>query len=208
MVRQLIQSLNALGWRLFLLLQNYLLAYFYNGIPKTQHIILSMFSKISNNSIQVNHDQFCHQKLSKAELLKGCRLGIYSWADTGCASKHAYVEEFIYGRTVNVTVFAPYLGSFKNNLLFVNIIYAYDTPSGKTVLLDHNNVIYLGPTMEDGLDSPIQSEENDVRIDIQPKTLYGEDISSQKIKFPDGTILPIAYDNVLPYLPVRRPTYE
>ena len=101
--------------------------------------------KISRWS-QVNNDQFSHQKLSKAELLKGCRLGIDSWDDTLCASKHAYVEEFIFGRTVNVTVFAPSLGSFKNNLLFVNILYAYDTPSGKTVLLEHNNVIWRVPS--------------------------------------------------------------
>ena len=88
-------------------------------------------------------------------------MGIDSCADTGCAGKHAYVEEFISGRTVNATGFAPYLGSL-NNLLIANVIYAYDTHSGKKLLLEHNNVIYLGTTMEYGLANTIQSEENDV----------------------------------------------
>ena len=91
-----------------------------------------MFSKIAKTSTQVNHDQLRHHKLSKGELLEGCRLGIDSWANTVCASKHAYAEEFIFGRTVNATGFAPSLGLL-NNLPIVNVIYAYDTPSGTTV---------------------------------------------------------------------------
>ena len=134
LVRQLIQSLNALGWRLLLLLQNYLIDYFHNGIPKTQHVISSIFSKIAKTYTQVNYDQFRHQKLSKAELLKVCSLGINSWADRGCARKHAYIEEFISGRTVNATVFAPSLGSL-NNLTIANVLYAYDTTSGKQYYL-------------------------------------------------------------------------
>ena len=105
-----------------------------------------MFSNIANNCTHINHDQFCHQKLSKADIFKSCLLGIDFWADTGCADKHAYFEEFISGRTVKATRFAPSLGSL-NNLPITNVLYAYDTPSGKTVLLDHNNVIYLKPTM-------------------------------------------------------------
>ena len=62
--------------------------------------------------------------------------------------------------------------------------------------------------MEDGLANPIQSKENDVQIDIRPKQFNGEEISIQTIKFPDGTILPIAYDNVLTYLPVQITTSE
>ena len=62
--------------------------------------------------------------------------------------------------------------------------------------------------MEYRLANPIQSEENDVRIDIRLKKFYGEDISSQTIKFLDGTIFPIAYYNVITYLPVRIQTYE
>ena len=42
--------------------------------------------------------------------------------------------------------------------------------------------------MEAGLTNPIQSKENDVQIDNLPKTFYREQLSSQTIKFPDGTI--------------------
>ena len=62
--------------------------------------------------------------------------------------------------------------------------------------------------MEDGLANPIQSEDNDVWIYIQPKHFYGEEISIQTVKLPNGTIFPIAYDNVLPYFPVLIPTSE
>ena len=87
------------------------------------------------------------------------------WADTERDSKHAYIDNFIYGRTVNATGFAPSFRSF-NNLPIANFLYAYYTPSGKPVLLENNNVIYLGITMEDGLSNQIQSKENDARIDI------------------------------------------
>ena len=90
-------------------------------------------------------------------------MGIYYWADTGCSGKHAFVEAFISGRTVSATGFTPSLVSL-NNLTIANVLYKYDTPSVKTVLLEHKNVIYLGPTMEDVLANPIQSEENDVLI--------------------------------------------
>ena len=62
--------------------------------------------------------------------------------------------------------------------------------------------------MEYGLANPIQYEENDVWIDVRPKTFYWGYISSQTIKFPGGTLLPIDHDNVLSYLPVWRPTSE
>ena len=118
-----------------------MLACFQTGIPKNQYVILSIFSKIVKNYTQVNHEQFHHHKLSKADLLKGCRLGIDSWANTGCAGENAYAEEFISGRTANATGFAPSLGSI-NNLSIDKVIYAYDKPSGNTVLLELNNVIY------------------------------------------------------------------
>ena len=116
-----------------------------------------MFSNIAKTYTQLNHDQLRHHKLSKAELLMGCLLGIHSWADIGCAGKYAYVEEFISGRTVNAIGFSPSLGSL-NNLPIANVLYAYDTSSGKTLLLEYKNVLYLGPKMKYGLANPIQSE--------------------------------------------------
>ena len=60
--------------------------------------------------------------------------------------------------------------------------------------------------MEDSLINPIQAEEAGAQIDLRPSRYYPSDIGCQQVRFPDGTVLPIQYDGVLPYLPVRRPT--
>lgn len=62
--------------------------------------------------------------------------------------------------------------------------------------------------MEDALANPIQMEENDVRVDTRPRCFYPGEELAQSITFPDGTRINIAYDGVLPYIPVRRPTKE
>ena len=62
--------------------------------------------------------------------------------------------------------------------------------------------------MNDSLLNPIQAEEVGVRIDIRPRRYYPEDIGCQSIQFPDGTVIAVEYDGVLPFVPVRRPTKE
>jgi hypothetical protein len=57
-----------------------------------------------------NSDKFRHPTLSEKEHNDGARLGIDSWADTACAGKHAYVEEFIIGKYVNASGFTSSLG--------------------------------------------------------------------------------------------------
>ena len=91
-------------------------------------------------------------------------MGIDTWADTCCAGKHSYVQEFIDGKTVTASGFTSSLGSL-TNLPIANVIYAYDDPGGYVLLLECNNAIYLGDKMEDSLLNPIQGEENGVRID-------------------------------------------
>ena len=59
--------------------------------------------------------------------------------------------------------------------------------------------------MEDSLCNPIQSEEVGTKVDIRPRHDYGDSDGLQSIKLPDGTIIPILYDGVLPRIPVRRP---
>ena len=66
---------------------------------------------------------FCHPSLSEEEMGSGCRLGLYSWAGTSCSGKHAYVDEFVEGESVNV---------------------ASDKEDGTVVLLEHNTTIYMG----------------------------------------------------------------
>ena len=151
-------------------------------------------------------DKFAHPHLTASEMNNGCRLGLDSWADTSCAGKHAYIESFIEGKTVNATGFSSALGSL-NNLPIVNALYAYDTHEGQTLIIENNNAIYLGSKMEDSLVNPIQAEDNDVRIDLRHKRFYPQSSDScQKVIFEDGTIIPVEYDGVLPFLPVRRPT--
>ena len=67
--------------------------------------------------------------------------------------------------------------------------------------LENFHAIYLGNNMNDSLVNPIQMEDSGIRIDLRPRRFYpGQDC--QQIAFPDGTILPLQFDGVLPYLQV------
>ena len=188
------------------------LALIYNYIIDTElQTPLRKLSHLQTSRIlfrtQINYaDNFRHPKLTTEEMKLGARLGIDSWADTSCAGRHAFVESFIEGKVVNASGFSPSLGSL-SNLPIVNALYAYDTYDGQTFILENNNAIYLGNQMTDSLINPIQAEDNEVRIDIRPKRFYvnsGE--NCQQIVFPDGNKIPIEYDGVLPFIPIRRPT--
>ena len=159
---------------------------------------------VQNNSF--SSENFRHPTLSEKEHNEGARLGIDSWADTACAGKHAFVEEFIIGKYVNASGFSSSLGSLKR-LPVANVLYAYDAIDGTVLVLESNNSIYMGDKMNDSLLNPIQAEEVDVRIDIRPKRYYS-DPHAQTISFSDGTTLPVLYHGVLPYIPIRRPTQE
>ena len=136
---------------------------------------------------------------------EGTCLGIDSWADTSCAGKHAYVEEFVVGKFVNASGFTSQLGTIKS-LPIANVLYAYDDENGQTIILESNNAIYLGEMMEDSLMNPIQAEEEGVRVDTRPSYYYPNNDHAQTVTFADGTIIPVKYHGVLPYIPVRRPT--
>ena len=169
--------------------------------------VSTVSSRISKASSKFNYETFRHPILTEEEHVGGCKLGIDSYADTSCTGKHCYVEEFVEGKTVTASGFTSSLGSIAN-LPIANVVYAYDSADGTTLLLECNNSIYMGSKMEDSLANPIQMEENDVKVDIRPKSFYPNDPNAQSISFPNGTRLEILYDGVLPYLPVRRPTKE
>ena len=139
------------------------------------------------------------------DLRLGCKLGIDSWVDTGCAGKHAHVEEFIIGKTVTATGFSPSLGKLEN-LPYAYVLYAYDHAEGSVILLEHNNAICMGNKMDDSLSNPIQSEEAGVGIDMRPNHYYEDDDRAQTIAFADGTTIPILYEGSLPFIPIRRHT--
>ena len=150
-------------------------------------------------------NRFTHPTLTDEEMHNGTRLGIDSWADTACSGKHAYVQEFLEGKSITATGFTASLGSIKN-LPMANVAYAYDMKDGTTILLEHNNTIYMGEKMEDSLCNPIQCEDNGVKVDIRPKEYYSNDPKAQTITISPEISLPLQYDGVLPYLPVRKPT--
>ena len=95
-------------------------------------------TKVSQAITKVNTDEFRHPTLSPDELKQGCSLRWDTWADTSCSGKHAYVDSFVMGKSVTVTGFSSMLGSMKN-LPVANVLYAYDTKYGTTLLLEHNN---------------------------------------------------------------------
>ena len=91
---------------------------------------------------------------------------------TGCAGKHAYVKDFIIGKTVTAMGFSSSLGKIEN-LTYAHVLYAYDHEDGLVLLLEQKNAIYLGDAMQDSLFNPIQSEANGIRINLRPKLYYG-----------------------------------
>ena len=60
-----------------------------------------------------------------------------------------------------------------------------------TIILDHNNTIYMGDITEGSLENPLQSEENGIHIEICPKKYYPNDSGFQTVTPPDGTIITI-----------------
>ena len=60
--------------------------------------------------------------------------------------------------------------------------------------------------MEDSLENPHHSDENRIYINISPKKYYPEKSGAHTVTLPDGTIINVIYDGILPYIPVWDPT--
>ena len=65
-------------------------------------------------------------------------MSLDSLVDTGCSVKHAYVDEFVEGKIVNVTGFRYTLVSI-DKLPIAHILYTFDKEDETMVLLEHNN---------------------------------------------------------------------
>ena len=168
-------------------------------------MIVSVIAGASSQSF--NPDKFRHPILTKEELMNGVCLGIDTWADTTCAGKHVYVEEFVVGKFVTATGFTSSLGSIPS-LPIANVLYAYDASDGTVMILEANNSIYWGDKLEDSLLNPIQAEEQGVNVDVRPRRYYPNDPNIQCMILTDGTHLPIEYDDILPFIPLWHPTNE
>lgn len=155
----------------------------------------------------LNTEYFRYPTLSPTQLKEGCQLGWDTWDDTSCSGKHSYVDSFVEGKSATVTGFSPSLGSVKD-LPVANVLFTCDTKFGTTLLLEHNNTIYLSEDMEDSLGNLIQSEENGVQVNLCSKKYYPDEESAQSVQFLDGTSIPMLSDGVLPYISVRRPSSD
>ena len=127
-------------------------------MPTRLHHIGMIKYRIYKAVTHSNVGTFIHPVLSYTEHVEGCKLGIDSWSDTCCAGKHEFVEEFIEGKTVTASVFISSLGSI-SNIPIANIVNTYDAPDGTVLLLQCNNLIYLGQKMSSSLLNLIQAEE-------------------------------------------------
>ena len=132
----------------------------------------------------IHNANFVPPILSNDEMTTGCRLGFDTWADTTCSGRHAHVVSFVDNKIVNAEGFASNLGSLRN-LSIANVAYAFDMPSGETIILRLNNTIYMGEHMNDCLANPIQLLEGDTRIDLRPRKFYPQDNETQTITFPN-----------------------
>ena len=119
----------------------------------------------------------------------GFILGLGPWADTGCSGKNGCVDEFVEGKSVNVTGFTSNLGSIYN-LTIDHVLYEFDKQDETVVLLEHNNNIFMGYNMIDSLGNPVQCEDNDVIFNLITKAYYPNNNNSQSITFPGGTSIP------------------
>ena len=62
--------------------------------------------------------------------------------------------------------------------------------------------------MDDSLINPIQSEEEEIRVNSCPQRYYQKNCSTQRMTFEDGKVIPIKYDRALPFIPIWRPRKE
>ena len=98
----------------------------------------------------------------------GYILGLDSWSETVCSVKHAYVDEFGEGNSVNVTGFTSNLVSI-DKFPIAHILCVFDKEDATVVFLEQNNTICMGDDMVDSLSNPIQYKDNYVRVDLRPK---------------------------------------
>ena len=106
-----------------------------------------MFKTIIEFKTDYSNDKFTHPKLLKEqELRPGCKLGLDSWVDTGCAGRHAHVEKFVLCKMVTATGFSSSLGRL-DNLPFAHVLYAYDHAEVSFIFIEHNNTIYMGDNL-------------------------------------------------------------
>ena len=146
-------------------------------------MIASLRSVITYTSHYSKPTYFRHPSLSEEKMKSGCRLGLDYWADTGWSVKHPYVDEFIEGKSVNVTGSTYNLG-YIDNLPIAHVLYVFYKEYGTLVFLEQKNTIYMRDNMTNSLSCPIQYEDNDVRIYLHTKVYDPNNNKAHSITFP------------------------
>ena len=100
---------------------------------------LSTLKTISEITTNRSQNSFEHPRLSKDNMNMGCKLRLDIYADTSCSGNHAYVEEFIRGKTVTAMGFSTSLGKL-DTLPYAHILYPYDHVNGSVLLIENNNM--------------------------------------------------------------------
>ena len=149
---------------------------------RTVRTIRTRLENVSTISVARREQSWIQYKLNDEELKNGCKLGFDSYADTCCAGKHARIESFIEGKTVSASGFSNSM-KVMENLPIVNVLYAYNTQEGETLILRVNNSRYLGEHMEDSLLCPNQCRDNGIMIDTRPK-VYCDEATAETIECP------------------------
>ena len=126
-----------------------------------------------------------------------------SGADTCVVGRHAHIIEFIDGKEVSAN---SWNGQKTENLRIANAAFAYDSPTGETIILIYNQSIYAGTHLEDNLLSPMQCLSSDVSIDIRPKLFFPNEPDAQSMRLAD-MVIGLAYHGPLPYTYTRRIQY-
>ena len=186
-----------------------LIALWYNPSKLKMRKVGSLLSRvISKHKISSARKISYRIDLSQEEMNEGCMLGLDTWADTCCMGKHAHVREIIEGKTVSASGFAATLPTV-NDIPIANCSLAYDALDGTTYILEVNNALYLGDTMDHCLLCPNQCEDNGIRIDLRPAYYYPNDSNASTLYSKEANLnIPIQHKGPLPFFNVRRPTQD
>ena len=150
------------------------------GVRTTRKI--SSISKLSNTRNEIN------PPLSEEDIKVGTRLGSDSHADMSCVNKHAYVEAFVEGMTVDAFPFDENIGHLKD-LPIVHAIYAVDNiMSYATTLIRINHAVYI-KDMQNALLCPNQARSHGIVVDDVPLHLDHTGRSTFALHV-EGTMLP------------------
>ena len=141
----------------------------------------------------------------------GSRTELDSHADACVVGTHALIVQ-AFDRPVDVTGYAPSMGT-KRNLRTVTAALAYDDPrDGTTVILIVHQAIHV-PTMCNNLLTPMQLRMNDVKVRDTPRFLIDPNDREEHqhaIVIPtpeqDDYVIPLELHGIISYFPTRRPS--